>query len=70
MRLNLRSAAQSLSVRARMTGPGRWLMKLVCLLRGCQWRSLLVCEVAGLHCQSCERCGALRYSQPGQPFDA
>ncbi|WP_439253427.1 PSPA7_2676 family Cys-rich small protein [Pseudomonas monteilii] len=44
-------------------------MKLVCLLRGCQWRSLVVCEVAGLHCQCCERCGALRYSQPGQPLN-
>ncbi|MDU9405478.1 PSPA7_2676 family Cys-rich small protein [Pseudomonas sp. zfem004] len=45
-------------------------MKLVCLLRGCQRRSLLVCEVAGLHCQYCQRCGALRDSQPGQPFAA
>ncbi|WP_328825558.1 PSPA7_2676 family Cys-rich small protein [Pseudomonas sp. S37] len=42
-------------------------MKLFCLLRNCQWRSLLVCEVAGLHCQCCERSGALRYSQPGHP---
>ncbi|MBI6955817.1 hypothetical protein ACVWY1_000162 [Pseudomonas sp. TE6288] len=40
-------------------------MKLVCLLRGCQWRSLLFHEVAGLQCHCCERCGALRYSQPG-----
>ncbi|WP_302467645.1 PSPA7_2676 family Cys-rich small protein [Pseudomonas muyukensis] len=45
-------------------------MKLVCLLRGCQWRSLHIDEVAGLHCQCCERCGALRYSQPGQPSGA
>ena len=45
-------------------------MKFVCLLRGCQWRSLLVSEVAGLHCQCCERCGALRYIHPVQSFDA
>ncbi|MCU7240587.1 MULTISPECIES: PSPA7_2676 family Cys-rich small protein [Pseudomonas] len=45
-------------------------MKLVCLLRGCQWRSLSVREIAGLDCQCCERCGALLYSQPGQPLDA
>ncbi|MFT0869016.1 PSPA7_2676 family Cys-rich small protein [Pseudomonas sp. CAM1A] len=45
-------------------------MKLVCLLRGCQWRSLLNREVAGLECQCCERCGALRYSQPGLSSNA
>lgn len=45
-------------------------MTLVCLLRGCLWRSQLVGETGGLDCQCCERCGALRYRQPGQPFDA
>ena len=40
-------------------------MKFLCLLRGCQWRSSFVREVAGLSCQCCERCGALRYCAPG-----
>ncbi|QXH44503.1 hypothetical protein KSS93_16585 [Pseudomonas xanthosomatis] len=44
-------------------------MKLVCLLRGCQWRAMPVGEIAGLQCQCCERCGTWRYSEPGQPFD-
>ncbi|MBV4536255.1 MULTISPECIES: PSPA7_2676 family Cys-rich small protein [Pseudomonas] len=41
-------------------------MKLLCLLRGCQWRTTLSGEIAGLQCQCCERCGALRYCQSGQ----
>ncbi|MBC3475220.1 MULTISPECIES: PSPA7_2676 family Cys-rich small protein [Pseudomonas] len=44
-------------------------MKLVCLLRGCQWRTVMTREVAGLECQCCERCGALRYSSAGDPFN-
>ncbi|WMW03418.1 PSPA7_2676 family Cys-rich small protein [Pseudomonas entomophila] len=42
-------------------------MKLVCLVRGCVWRSVSTHEFTGLECQCCERCGALRYHQP---FDA
>ena len=45
-------------------------MSFVCLLRGCHWRAMANPDVAGLHCQLCERCGALRYSHPGQSFDA
>ncbi|MCO7514031.1 hypothetical protein NJF44_06565 [Pseudomonas guariconensis] len=44
-------------------------MSLVCLLRGCQWRATLTCEVAGLQCQCCERCGTLRYCRHGAPFE-
>ncbi|WP_283811763.1 PSPA7_2676 family Cys-rich small protein [Pseudomonas entomophila] len=36
-------------------------MKLVCLLRGCQWRTLSNLESSGLACLCCGRCGALRY---------
>ncbi|MFK0310358.1 PSPA7_2676 family Cys-rich small protein [Pseudomonas sp. NPDC090233] len=43
-------------------------MTLVCLLRGCHWRAMANPEIVGLHCQHCERCGALRYCQPGQPL--
>ncbi|CAM3599583.1 hypothetical protein CCOS865_04165 [Pseudomonas reidholzensis] len=41
-------------------------MTIVCLLRGCLWRTMLMreVEVTGLQCQCCERCGALRYSHP------
>jgi len=42
-------------------------MTFVCLLRGCHWRAMANPEVTGLHCQLCERCGAVRYCQPGQP---
>jgi hypothetical protein len=42
-------------------------MSFVCLLRGCHWRTLASPESHGLHCQLCERCGAMRYSQPQQP---
>ncbi|WP_310192377.1 PSPA7_2676 family Cys-rich small protein [Pseudomonas hunanensis] len=42
-------------------------MKLFCLLRGCQWRAVLCGDAAGLQCQCCERCGALRYCQSDQP---
>nr|WP_306823078.1 PSPA7_2676 family Cys-rich small protein [Pseudomonas fluorescens] len=44
-------------------------MKFLCLLRGCQWRTSLGREVAGLSCQCCERCGALRYCTPGSASD-
>ncbi|WP_345774566.1 PSPA7_2676 family Cys-rich small protein [Pseudomonas entomophila] len=44
-------------------------MTFFCLLRGCRWRSTLTAELAGFHCQCCERCGALRYRRPGEPFD-
>ncbi|WP_308813492.1 PSPA7_2676 family Cys-rich small protein [Pseudomonas plecoglossicida] len=42
-------------------------MKFYCLLRGCQWRTLINHRQAGLECQCCDRCGALRSFQPGQP---
>ncbi|HEN8710836.1 TPA: hypothetical protein U8203_001190 [Pseudomonas putida] len=48
-------------------------MTIVCLLRGCHWRAMTQPEVPGLQCQLCERCGALRYCQPGhslQPSEA
>lgn len=41
-------------------------MSFVCLLRGCHWRTLASPDT-NLHCQLCERCGAMRYSQPLQP---
>lgn len=41
-------------------------MSFVCLLRGCHWRVLASPDI-NLHCQLCERCGAMRYSQPLQP---
>jgi len=42
-------------------------MTLVCLLRGCHWRTLVSAEANGLICQQCERCGAMRSSQPLHP---
>lgn len=44
-------------------------MSFICLLRGCQWGAVLTCEFPGLQCQCCERCGALCYCRPGQPFE-
>ncbi|KPA87567.1 MULTISPECIES: PSPA7_2676 family Cys-rich small protein [Pseudomonas] len=43
-------------------------MKLVCLLYGCQWRSLLISDVAGHKCECCERCGAVRHRHADQPI--
>ncbi|WP_302471841.1 PSPA7_2676 family Cys-rich small protein [Pseudomonas vanderleydeniana] len=44
-------------------------MKLVCLLYGCQWRNVLTDELAGLKCECCERCGALRHRHCDQPVN-
>jgi len=36
-------------------------MTFICLLRGCQWRSMLSEASGELACECCERCGAVRY---------
>lgn len=36
-------------------------MTLICLLRGCQWRSMPIGDSDLADCECCERCGALRY---------
>ncbi|MCU1720244.1 MULTISPECIES: PSPA7_2676 family Cys-rich small protein [unclassified Pseudomonas] len=40
-------------------------MTFICLLRGCQWRSMSSSDVEQMDCQCCERCGAVRYRRLG-----
>ncbi|WP_282441545.1 MULTISPECIES: PSPA7_2676 family Cys-rich small protein [Pseudomonas] len=42
-------------------------MSFICLLRGCHWRAMPEIQSSGLQCHCCERCGTLRYCQPGRP---